>query len=126
MLLPSALILLLSSTLILPLLLARLIAALLVLICHGWVRLGALITLLLMRSATIPMLPTPMMLPTSSTTISSMITTAIVRLELIRHNSGSTLQIDIHPPCILFRCILQAQFLTYLFDLWFDLLYVAR
>lgn len=45
---------------------------------------------------------------------------------LSRLQGLSALQVDVYPPSILFGPILQAQLPTQLFDLWLDLLHMAR
>ena len=48
-----------------------------------------------------------------------MIPTAMLRLQMLRHDRRSSSQIDIHPPRVLLRRVLQAELLAYLLDFGF-------
>lgn len=93
-----------TTTLILLLLLPTL------LIIHLRICIPSLIPLLLVL-----LLPITLMIPTS-----------MLRLQMLRHDRRPPRQINIHPPRILLRRILQPQLLTNLLDLRFDFLDMIR
>lgn len=85
------------------------------LIIHLLMCIPALITLLMMLLlSTIPRAPIALVIPAS-----------MMRHQMLRHDGGASLQINIHAAGVGLGCVLEAELLAYLFDFGFDLLDVA-